>query len=187
MQNIIIDKIVRVIKNHKRLEKALDVKISNNGKDVKVEGTPQNEEIAIQTIQALNFGFPYSEAILMKKEGKELITVNIKEHTNQSNLERVRGRVIGKGGKALKTLASLTDSAMELKENTVAIICTPENAERATRAVIEIIKGAKHGGVYKELEHNFPKQEYDLGLKNNPVKTMEDYEKALKENDKNFK
>lgn len=181
MQTILVDKIVRVIKNHKRLMAELDVKITNKGKEVTIEGTPENEYMARQVIDALNFGFPYIEAITMKKENKLLEFVNIKEHTNQSNLERVRGRVIGQGGKALKTIASLTDSAVELKENTVAIIANPENMERATEAIIAIIKGAKHGAVYKELEHNFPKQEYDLGLKEQPTKSMEDYEKALEE------
>jgi ribosomal RNA assembly protein len=179
MQSIIIDKIARVIKNRKRLMEELEVKITNNGTEVTVDGSPENEYIALQVLDALNYGFPYIEAISMKREGKDLETINIKEHTNQSNLERVRGRVIGKGGKALKTLASLTDSAIELKENTVAVIADPENMERATEAIIAIIKGAKHGAVYKELEHNFPKQEYDLGLREKPTKTMEDYEKAL--------
>ena len=181
MQKTIVDKIARVIKNRKRLMEELGVTINNNGKEVSVEGKPEDEYIAIQVLDALNYGFPYIEAISMKKENKELETVNIKEHTNQSNLERVRGRIIGKGGKALKTLANLTDSAMELKENTVAIIANPENMERATEAVISIAKGAKHGYVYKGLEHNFPKQEYDLGLKGKPTKTMKEYEEKLKE------
>ncbi len=178
-----IDKIARVIKNHKRLMAELDVKITNKGKEVTIEGTAENEFIATQVLDALNFGFPYIEAISMRKENKQLEYISVKEHSNQSNLERVRGRVIGKGGKALKTLSNLTDSAMEIKDNTVAIIANPENMQRAATAVIAIIKGAKHGAVYKELEHNFPKPEFDLGLRDAPLKTMEDYEAALKNAD----
>jgi ribosomal RNA assembly protein len=183
MKTILVNKIVRIIKNHKRLMEELDVKITNRGKEVTIDGTPENELIAEQAIEALNFGFPYTEAINMKKEGKVLETVNIKEHTNQKNLERVRGRVIGQGGRTLSTLSNLTDSAMELRDNTIAIIAEPEQMKRATEALIAIIKGAKHGAVYKELEHNFIKQEYDLGLRDAPVKTMEDYEAALSEDD----
>ncbi len=165
MKIIICEKIARIIRNKEKLEKLLEIKISNRGKEVTIDGTPENEYDAVQVIDALNQGFPYTEAISIKKEDKILKIVNIKEHTNKANLERVRGRVIGQGGKALKTLSVLTDSAMKIKENHVTIISSPENMERATEALIAIIKGAKHGATYKELEKNAPKEIYDLGLR----------------------
>lgn len=185
MEMLIIEKIPRVTKNRKKLEELLNVKITNRGKETRIEGEAEDEVIASQVLQALNYGIPYSEAITIKTEGKTFETVNIKEYTHQKNLERVRGRVIGTKGKALKTLSELTDSSMELKENTVAIVVAPENLQRTTEALIAIIKGAKHGAVYKELEHNFPKPIIDLGLKESPTKTMEDYEKKLKELENN--
>lgn len=165
MKTIICEKIGRIIRNKTKLEELLGIKISNRGKEVTINGTPENEHEAIQVIDALNQGFPYSEAIAIKKEEKILQIVNIKDYTNKSNLERVRGRIIGQGGKALKTLSLLTDSAMELKENHVTVIADPENMERAVEALIAIIKGAKHGAIYKELEKNAPKPIYDLGLR----------------------
>lgn len=165
MKTIIIEKIARVIKNKKKLEELLNLKITNRGKEVTINGSPEDEYTGTQVIDALNQGFPYSEAISIKTENKILETINIKDYTNKSNLERIRGRVIGQGGKALKTLSDLTDSAMELKDNHVAIIAEPENLERATEALIAIIKGAKHGAVYKELEKNMPMPIHDLGLR----------------------
>lgn len=181
MEMIICEKIARIIKNKKKLIEILNVKITNRGKEVTIDGKPEDEVIARQVVDALNYGFPYAEAISIKTEDRVLETVNIKDYTNRANLERVRGRVIGKGGKTIKTLASLTDSAMEIQENTVAIITNPENLERATSSVIAIIKGAKQGGVYKELEQSHPKPILDLGLRDQPMKTMEEYEKALEE------
>lgn len=180
MKTLLIDKIVRIIKNRKKLEDTLEVKINNNGKQVTIDGPAQNEFIAQQVLEALDYGIPYTEAISIKTENRILETVNIKEYAKQNNLERVRGRVIGQGGKVLKTLSTLTDSSIELKENTVAIVTDPENMQRVTEALIAIIKGAKHGAVYKELEHNFPEPVYDLGLKDKPTKTMKEYEEALK-------
>ena len=182
MQTIITEKIVRIIKNKKRLTKILDVKITNRGKEVTIEGTPENEYEAIKVIDALNFGFSFSAAISIKKEGKLFEIIHIKEYTNKSNLERVRGRIIGKGGKALGTLSQLTKCNIELKENQVGIIGEPEYIEGATEGVIEIIQGAKHGNVYKGLEKNQPKPIQDLGLRNEkePV-SMEEYKKRLKE------
>ena len=183
METIICEKIARIIKNRKKLIEILKININNRGKEVTIDGTPENELIARQVIDALNFGFPYAEAISIKTEDRILETINIKDYTNRANLQRVRGRVIGKGGKTIKTLASLTDSAMELQENTVAIIATPENLERAAEAVIAIIKGAKQGGVYKDLEKSHPEEIIDLGLKERPMKTIEEYEKSLEESD----
>jgi len=181
MKTIECDKIVRIIKNRKRLEQELNVKINNAGKLVTIDGDAQDEYIATQVIDALNFGFPYIEAISMKKEGKLLDTINIKEYTSKNNLESVRGRIIGKAGKAIQTIATLSDCVIEMKNNTVAILGEPENIERASEAIVAIIKGAKHSGVYHTLEGSHPQPIYDLGLKDAPIKTMKDYKEALKE------
>ena len=182
MKTILSEKIARIIKNKKRLEKLLDIKITNRGKEVTIEGTAENEYEATQVIDALNFGFSFSAAISIKEEGRILEIIHIKEFTNKSNLERIRGRIIGKGGKALGTLSNLTKCYIELKDNQVGIIGLPEYIEGATEGVVEIIHGAKHGNVYKGLEKNQPKPIHDLGLRDEkePV-TMKEYEKKLKE------
>ncbi len=180
MRIIVIDKLPRVTKNRKRLEQELNVKITNKKNEISLEGDPNNEYLAEKVIEALDYGIPYSEALKIKKEDKSFEIINIKEYTNQKNLVRVRGRIIGQNGKVLKTLSTLTDSSIELKENFIAIVTDTENMERLTRAIIAILKGAKHGAVYKELEHNFPKPIYDFGIKEYPIKTMKEYEKELK-------
>ena len=184
MKTLIIEKLARVIKNKKRLEDSLDIKITNRGKEVTIDGSAENEYIASQVLDALNFGFPYAEAMLIAEEENTLFeVVNIKEHTNRADLERVRGRVIGKGGKALKVLSDLTGCALELKENKVGVIGEPENIERATEAIIAIVKGAKHGAVYKELEQSTPKPIYDLGLRGKDERTLEEINEELGIND----
>lgn len=183
MKSIDCPKIVRIIKNRKRLMNELNVKITNAGRIVSIDGTPEDEYMATQVIDALNFGFPYIEAISMKKEGRLLETLNIKEYTKKNDLERVRGRIIGKAGKGIRTVATLSDCAIEMRENTVAIIGEAQNIQRASEAIVAVIKGAKHSGVYHMLEGNQPHPIYDLGLKDAPVKTMKDYEKALNQDD----
>ncbi len=182
MKTIISEKVPRIIKNKKRLEKILNVKISINGKEVTIDGTAENEFDATKVIDALNMGFSFSEAISIKEEERMFEIINIKDHTNKSNLERVRGRIIGKGGKALKTLSDLTKCDLEIKNNRVGIIGHPECIENAIEGVIEIIQGSKHSNVYKGLEKHQPKPIYDLGLKDEkePV-TMEEFEKRLEE------
>ena len=179
MKTINCNKIVRIIKNRARLMKELNVHINNAGKLVTIDGTPEDEYMATQVIDALNFGFPYIEAISMKKEGRLLETVNIKEYTKKNDLERVRGRIIGKAGKGIRTIANLSDCAIEIQDNTVAIIGEAQNIQRASEAIVAVIKGAKHSGVYHTLEGNRPHPIHDLGLRDAPIVTMEDYEKNL--------
>jgi len=165
MKTIPSEKLPRILKNKKRLEKALNIKISNRGKEVQINGKPEDEYLAEKVIDALNFGFPFSVAISIKEEDLEFEILNIKDHTTRKDLERVRARIIGKGGKTLKTLNQLTKCNFELKDNQVAIIGAPEYIKNAQESVIFIIKGAKQSNVYSYLEKNQLKPVLDLGLK----------------------
>ncbi len=165
MKKIISEKIMRIIKSRKKLEKELEVKITNRGKEVYLEGSPENEYTAEKVIEAIGFGFPISTAILIKKDDLLFEIINIKEHTNKKNLERVRGRIIGTGGKTLKTLSNLSDSFLEIKDNEIGVIANPENVKIANEAITSIIKGSKQSNMYAFLEKNRAKPIGDLGLK----------------------
>ena len=165
MKTILSEKLLRILKNKKRLENKLNIKISNRGKEVQIHGEPEEEYIAEKVIDALNFGFPFSVAISIKEENLEFEILNIKNHTTRKDLERVRARIIGKGGKTLKTLNQLTKCNFEIKDNQVGIIGLPEYIENAQESVISIIQGSKQSNVYSNLEKNQLKPVLDLGLK----------------------
>ena len=165
MKTILSQKVERIIRNKKKLEKILNIKITNRGKEVKIEGTPEDEYTAEQVIDALNFGFKFTEAISIKEEEKIFEIINLKEHTTKKDMSKVRSRIIGKDGKCLKTLRSLTQSYIETHENKIAIISDPENIEKTTEAIALIARGTKHGNVYCFLEKNQVKPIYDLGLR----------------------
>jgi len=67
METIYCEKLPRILKNKKRLETALQVKITNQGQDVTIQGTPEAEYVAEKVIDALNMGFPYSISLMIKK------------------------------------------------------------------------------------------------------------------------
>lgn len=165
MKTILSEKLPRILKNKARLEKRLNIKITNRGKEVQIEGKPEDEYIAEKVIDAINLGFPFSIAILIKEEDLEFETLNIKDYTTRNDLNRIRARLIGKGGKTLKTLCQLTKCNFELKDNFIGIIGSPEYIENAQESIIAIIKGAKQANVYAHLEKNQPKPILDLGLK----------------------
>jgi len=165
MKTIISDKLPRILKNKKRLEDKLKVKITNRGKEVSISGKPVDEHTATLVIDALNFGFEYSVAILIKEEDFLFERINIKDHTKRHDLERIRSRIIGTKGKTLKTLEKLTKCYVELKDNEVGIVGDAEHIENAQQAVISVIKGSKQANVYAFLEKHQVKPPFDLGLK----------------------
>ncbi len=170
MKTIISEKFLRVIKNKKKLEKVLNVQISNRGKEITIEGEPAEEHVALQVLDALSFGFPFSTAISIKEEDKVLEVVNIKEHTNRKDFASIRARIIGKEGKALRTLSNLTGCDLELRNNQVGIIGESTLMKHAKDALISLIRGAKHGNVYTFLERTPIASDEDLGLKEKPKK-----------------
>ncbi|MCX6749859.1 MAG: KH domain-containing protein [Candidatus Pacearchaeota archaeon] len=165
MKKLISDKIIRIIKSKGILEKELNVTLEINGNEISISGKPEEEYIAERVIEALDFGFPFSAALEIKKEDILFEILNIKECTPKKNFERVRGRVIGKEGKALKTISSLSDCHIELSGNKVGIIGNCENIRNAEEACKLLIKGSKHANVYAYLEKHRVEPITDLGLK----------------------
>lgn len=165
MKKILSQKIAKILRNKKKLEKELRLKITNKEKEITIEGNSESEYFGEKVIDAINFGFPLSHSLSIKKENKDFERINIKDHTKSKDLERIRGRIIGKGGKGLKTMSNLTNCYLEIKDNEVGIIGNPEDIKNATEAIISMIKGSKHGNVYSFLEKNKPKPIHDLGLK----------------------
>ena len=165
MKVIIVDKIARIIKSRLKLERFLNVKITNRGREVKIEGAAEDEYLAEKVVDALEFGFPLGVALLIKQEDNMFEVIRIKDHTTRHDLERVRGRIIGKGGGTLKTLNELTKCYFELKDNEVGILGHPEYIENAQEALISLIKGSKQSNVYAHLEKNQVKLVDDLGLR----------------------
>lgn len=162
---LIYEKISRIIKNKKKLEEKLGIKIKNRGKEVLIEGEAEDRYVAEAVLGALEFGFPFSVAMMVKDEEYVFEILNIKDHTTKKDLKRIRARIIGKKGKAFKTIHHLTKCHFALKDNFVGIIGDPEHIKNAQGAIISLIKGSKHSNVYSHLEKHQIKPVLDLGLK----------------------
>lgn len=165
MIKLIVEKLARITRNKKKLEEILEVKITNRGTEVYLEGSPEKEYTAEKVIKALDFGFPYSVATEIKTDDLAFEILNIKNYTNKKDLARIRGRVIGTGGKTLKTISTLSNCYLELKDNNIGIIGEYEFIKYAEEALISLIKGTKTGNVYAYLEKHQPQELIDLGLK----------------------
>ena len=165
MEKLICDKIVRIIKNRKKLEKVLKVKITNTGNEVAINGNAEDEYEALKVLDALDMGFSFSDAIAIKTSELEFDKLNIKDFVRRGNLERVKGRLIGKNGRVLSTLSLLTKCSLEVKGNEIGIIGNPEDIKPSIDAILQIIHGSKHANVYRGLEKRKEEPILDLGLK----------------------
>jgi KH domain-containing protein len=158
MQEIYVENIRRVLKNKDKLEKELEIKITNKGKNVFVDGEADKEYLAIEVLEAINLDFSVDQALVLKQENMLLQKLNIKDITKRQDLERVRARIIGTHGKTLKTLTNLTDCLISLEDNQVGIIGHAEDIEEAVQALTSLIQGSKQGNVYARVEREKKKK-----------------------------
>jgi len=165
MKTIFFDESSNIIKNKRKLENFLSIKIILNNKEITIEGNAEDEYIAEKVFDAINMGFSVPIALLIREEDFILEILDIKKFTHRKDLEVIRARIIGAGGKTLKTLNTLTDCHFEIKDNEVGIIGSPENIENAHKAVASIIQGSKQANVYAFLEKHQVQPVVDLGLK----------------------
>lgn len=165
MKKIYFEDVAELKKNKKKLERTLSIKIEIKENEVFIDGSPENEYNAEKVIEAINFGFSISRASLIKKRDFLFEILNVKDYTQKKDFRRIRGRLIGTNGKALRTLSTLTDCYFEVKDHYVGIMGAPENIQIAQTAMISLISGAKHSNVYSFIERYKPKPVVDLDLK----------------------
>lgn len=165
MKQIFSEEIELISKNKKKLERILNIEINLNGKEVSIDGKPEDEFIAEKIIDAIGFGFPVPVALLIREEDFLFEIINIKEYTKRKDFEVIRGRIIGSGGKTLKTLTELTECYFQIKDNRVGIIGEAEKIKNAQEAIIWIVQGSKQANVYGFLEKHHVQPIIDLGLK----------------------
>ena len=66
----------------------------------------------------------------------------------------VKSRVIGKEGKSKKTIENISGCDLIINSSAVGIIGPAIAIEKASTAIINLIRGSKHSNVYNYLEKN---------------------------------
>ena len=109
--------------------------------------------LAREIIRAIARGFNPDIAYQLTKAdyGFELIPVGDYAR-NANDLQRLRGRVIGEGGKSRRTIEELTETTICVYGKTVGIIGPMEHIADARRAVQQLLTGSPHATVYRWLE-----------------------------------
>ena len=71
---------------------------------------------------------------------------------NKNTMERLKGRVIGTGGKSREEIERLTDTYISVYGKTIGIIGEVEHVSLARDAVAMLLQGSMHKTVYQYLE-----------------------------------
>ena len=71
---------------------------------------------------------------------------------SQSDITRIKGRIIGKEGKTRRIIEEMTGARVSVYGHTVSIIGNMEQVEVAREAVRLLIKGSQHKTVYRFLQ-----------------------------------
>ncbi|MGI5964722.1 MAG: KH domain-containing protein [Candidatus Methanomethylophilaceae archaeon] len=110
-------------------------------------------------IKAISRGFNPEKALRLMEDDEYLEIVDLKEfvgdRTNQLN--RIRGRLIGKDGKTRRIIEELTRCDMIVYGNTVGLIGNSISLPVAKHAVEMILNGSEHSSVYHYLEGQRPR------------------------------
>lgn len=128
--------------------------IDSDEGDVTIRGTdPLLLYSCREIVRAIGRGFNPDIAMQLLKQDYGIEIISLAEHArNPSDLERLRGRVIGEGGKSRKTIEELTFTHISIYGKTIGIIGQLEHIPNARKAVEALLAGRKHGTVYKFLE-----------------------------------
>jgi ribosomal RNA assembly protein len=109
---------------------------------------------ATNVVSAINRGFSPERAFqLLEDEDMMLDILDLADLSGTTRqLERLRGRIIGKAGTSRAQIEDMTSTEISVQGKTVAIIGLPDQVETARKAVEMLIQGVPHEHVYAFLD-----------------------------------
>jgi len=132
---------------------------------------------AKEVITAIGRGFSPDRAYrLIKDEDAVLEVIDLREifGRSPSDLQRVKGRIIGQEGKTRRIIEELTEADVSVHGHTVSIIANMDQMEIAREAVQMLLRGSQHSTVYRFLHRKrreLKKKKLELWEK--PYETLE--------------
>lgn len=143
-----------------RLEATFQVGLTVESETGNVEIVPQPEQTDVSVlftvrniVQAIGRGFSPRRALMLLNEDTDILVLDLEDYVGSSrgNQERIKGRVIGRGGKSRSLLEQLTECQISVYGGTVAIIGAYEMLPIAQEAVEMLMNGAFHKTVWNHL------------------------------------
>jgi ribosomal RNA assembly protein len=143
------------------IEKRLSVEltIDSEAGDVtitlaKEDSDPSQLFRAKEVVTAIGRGFSPDRAYrLISDEDAALEVIDLREifGRSPSDLQRVKGRIIGQEGKTRRIIEELTEADVSVHGHTVSIIANIDQMDVAREAVQMLLQGSEHSTVYRFL------------------------------------
>jgi ribosomal RNA assembly protein len=143
------------VKKQVEQETKTRISIDSEEGDVTIVGEdPLGLYSAREIVKAIGRGFNPEFALQLLKPDYNFELFNITDYAgnNKNSLQRLKGRVIGKEGKARMIIEELCEVNICVYGKTVGIIGEIENVSIARRAIESLLTGSPHSNIYKWLE-----------------------------------
>lgn len=152
-----------------KIEKICSVKImvdSETG-EIMVSGVGNIEEMlpfkAVEIVMAIGRGFSPEKAMRLLQGENALHVIDLREFAGKSssNIERIKGRIIGEGGRVRQNIEELSGANISVYGRTVSIIGEGKQLKNAVDAISALSSGSMHGAVYNGLQEARRREKLD--------------------------
>jgi len=140
------------------IEKKLSVelRIDSQTGDIEITLLPNAQDPTVlfrakEVISAIGRGFSPEHAFRLLEDDEAMLEViDLRETVgrSQSDMKRLKGRIIGKEGKTRRIIEELTEATVSVYGHTVSIIGNMDQADAAKEAIRMLIRGSLHRTVY---------------------------------------
>lgn len=141
----------------KKLSVSLEIDSESGNVQIMLSPTADDPTVLFRSrevVTAIGRGFSPDHAFrLLNDDETVLEVIDLRETVgrSQSDLKRLKGRVIGKEGKTRRIIEELSEANISVYGHTISIIGQADQAAIAREAVRMLIRGSLHGTVYRFL------------------------------------
>lgn len=146
-------------KNKIEKELGVEIEIDEDGEITIFSTEEQKDPLATwkarDIVRAIGRGFNPEKALKLISDDYVLEIIDITDYAHSDNaIRRLKGRVIGSGGKSRRYIEDLTDTDISVYGKTIAVLGEFEPVQIAKEAVSMILRGSSHAKMYKYLERH---------------------------------
>jgi ribosomal RNA assembly protein len=154
-----------------RLQVTLEIESEGGGVEIKMDPKSTDPSLLLRAkdvVSAIGRGFAPDQAFrLIRSEETAFDFIDLRQifDRSESDIRRVKSRIIGMNGKTRRTIEELTEADVVVYGHTVGFIGTFEQLDIARNAVQMIIQGCEHHTVYNFLQkkrREIKKQQLEL-------------------------
>ncbi|MBP2144032.1 ribosomal RNA assembly protein [Methanococcus voltae] len=145
----------------KKIEETLgiEIEIDEEG-EVTIYSTDEQKDAlslwkARDIVKAIGRGFSPEKSLKLLSDTYMCEIMDISEYANSEKaMMRLKGRIIGSGGKSRRYIEELTGTYISVYGKTVSILGEFEQVQISKDAIEMILKGTSHAKMYKFLERH---------------------------------